>query len=90
LPFGASGFIIKTMKQSRFNCVVISALAVAFTCQIFAAEFYSTSSTVGRNGDVLVTPANQIVRPVGKFIELPNMRPQALALSPDGKLLVTA
>src|SRR5262245_21683349 len=36
------------------------------------------------------TPANQILTPFGQQIELPGMRPQAIALSPDGKLLVTA
>jgi len=78
------------MNESRFNFVAIPVLICAFTCQLFADGFDSTSATVGRKGDELVTPANQIVRPVGKFIELPGMRPQALALSPNGKLLVTA
>src|SRR5438477_7839853 len=36
------------------------------------------------------TPANQILTPVGVQVELPGLRPQALALSPNGKLLVTA
>jgi DNA-binding beta-propeller fold protein YncE len=33
---------------------------------------------------------NQILTPSGVQVELPGMRPQALALSPDGRLLVTA
>jgi YVTN family beta-propeller protein len=37
-----------------------------------------------------VTPTNQILTPEGLQVELPGMRPQALALSPDGRLLVTA
>ncbi len=37
-----------------------------------------------------MTPMNQVVTPAGRLVELPEMRPQALALSPDGKLLVTA
>ncbi|MGC8743694.1 MAG: bifunctional YncE family protein/alkaline phosphatase family protein [Verrucomicrobiia bacterium] len=36
------------------------------------------------------TPANQILTPSGIQVELPGMRPQALALSPDGKILVTS
>jgi DNA-binding beta-propeller fold protein YncE len=36
------------------------------------------------------TPANQILTPAGIQVELPGMRPQALALSPNGRLLVTA
>ena len=35
-------------------------------------------------------PVNQIVTPAGLQVELPGMRPHVLALSPDGKILVTA
>ena len=38
----------------------------------------------------LVTPVNQIVSPAGTQVELPRARPNALALSPDGRLLVTS
>ena len=37
-----------------------------------------------------VTPVNQLVTPAGRQIDLPGLRPQALALSPDGAILVTA
>jgi YVTN family beta-propeller protein len=33
---------------------------------------------------------NQILTPAGLQVELPEMRPQAIALSPDGRLLVTS
>jgi len=55
-----------------------------------ADDFASTTALVGRMTNGLMTPANQLVTPAGSSIELPGMRPQALALSPDGKLLVTA
>ena len=46
---------------------------------------------VGRAGtNRAVTPVNQIVTPAGVQVELPGMRPQAIALSPNGRLLVTA
>ena len=46
---------------------------------------------VGRVGaNRTVTPVNQALTPAGKIIELPGLRPQALALSPDGRLLVTS
>jgi YVTN family beta-propeller protein len=46
---------------------------------------------VGRVGENRYrTPANQILTPTGLQVELPGMRPQALALSPDGRLLVTS
>ena len=37
-----------------------------------------------------ITPANQILTPAGLQVELPGLRPQALALSPDGRILVTS
>lgn len=36
------------------------------------------------------TPTGQILTPAGRQVELPTLRPQALALSPDGKRLVTS
>ena len=37
-----------------------------------------------------VTPTGQILTPAGRQVSLPGMRPQALALSPDGRLLATS
>jgi YVTN family beta-propeller protein len=37
-----------------------------------------------------VTPTGQVLTPAGQQIELPWLRPQALAVSPDGKLVVTS
>ena len=52
---------------------------------------FSTRETVGRTStNRFYTPANQVLTPAGFQVELPGMRPQALALSPDGRLLVTA
>ena len=51
----------------------------------------STQEAVGHVGpNRYYTPANQVLTPAGLQVELPGMRPQALALSPDGRLLVTA
>ena len=50
-----------------------------------------TTQRVERIGpDRYYTPVNQVLTPVGQQVELPGMRPQALALSPNGRLLVTA
>lgn len=35
-----------------------------------------------------IIPTNQILTPAGRQIDLPRMRPQAVALSPDGSLLI--
>jgi YVTN family beta-propeller protein len=46
---------------------------------------------VGRRGpNRTVLPVNQIVTPLGVQVDLPGLRPQALALSPDGRTLLTA
>src|SRR5215204_5559753 len=52
---------------------------------------HATTETVGRVGtNRFYTPANQVLTPAGIQVELPGMRPQAIALSPDGRWLVTA
>jgi len=43
---------------------------------------------VGPNRTVL--PVNQILIPTGSQISLPGLRPQALVLSPDGRLLAVS
>src|SRR5205807_10615313 len=46
---------------------------------------------VGRvSSNVVETPVNQRITPAGLQVELPGMRPQALALSPDSKVLAVA
>lgn len=40
--------------------------------------------------DHVVVPVNQVLSPAGRQVELPGLRPQVLALSPDGKLLATS
>src|ERR1035437_4035311 len=53
-------------------------------------NFGATTETVGRHSTGFETPVNQFVTPAGRLVELPGMRPNALALSPDGQLLVTS
>ncbi len=53
------------------------------------SSFDATTETVGHNTNGLETPVNQLVTPAGISVMLPGMRPNALALSPDAKLLVT-
>ncbi len=55
-----------------------------------AAKSFSTTERVGRAAkNHVVTPVNQTLTPRGLQVDLPGMRPQAIALSPDGRLLVT-
>lgn len=61
----------------------------AIRAQIPASR--SDAEQVGRAADGrIITPVNQILTPYGRQVDLPEMRPQAVALSPDGKLLITA
>ncbi len=51
----------------------------------------TSTDRVGRwRDDVIVTPVNQVLTPYGKQVELAGLRPQALALSPDGRLLIVS
>jgi YVTN family beta-propeller protein len=51
----------------------------------------SDTEQVGHvNSNRFVTPVNQIVTPYGKQVDLPGLRPQAIALSPDGRLLAVS
>src|SRR5688572_9582450 len=51
----------------------------------------SPTDMVGRHGtNRTVTPVNQVLTPYGLQVELPGLRPQAIALSPDGRLLATS
>jgi len=69
---------------------IVVAAAAAVPGSLWGDDFPATTATVGHNGDTLVTPVNQLVTPTGTLVELPGVRPNALALSPDGRLLVTA
>src|SRR3954462_5534219 len=52
---------------------------------------FTTEERVGRVGtNRTVTPVNQVLTPSGTQVELSGMRPQAIALSPNGKLLATS
>jgi YVTN family beta-propeller protein len=47
-----------------------------------------TAAALSAQGTTL--PVNQVVTPLGRQVELPKLRPQALALSPDGRILVVS
>ncbi|SPE52475.1 Phosphoesterase [Verrucomicrobia bacterium] len=53
-------------------------------------QFNSTTESVGLKADGYETPVNQFLSPAGTLVSLPGIRPNALALSPDGRRLVTS
>src|ERR1035441_7648195 len=89
-------FELMSFAQSRFVRAVVLVVGLASihsTCrgQSSAELELSTCETVGEIGtNRYYTPVNQVLTPAGIQVELPGMRPQGIALSPDGRLLVTA
>jgi len=73
-----------------FSFAAIFVLNLALTAQAQEDLFDATTEIVGQNTNGLETPVNQLVTPAGILVPLPGMRPNALVLSPDGKLLVTS
>ena len=73
--------------------VVVGLGGIHSTCrgQARAELPFSTLDKIGQLGtNAYYTPVNQVVTPAGRQVELPGMRPQAIALSPNGRVLVTA
>jgi len=81
-------------SESKLNLLLLGAgLFIICGCRSSHdhSGFVSTQDPVGRLGkNRYYTPANQLLTPAGLQVELPGLRPQALALSPDKKLLVTS
>jgi DNA-binding beta-propeller fold protein YncE len=71
-------------------------LGISMFCLLAGAAGFqkisqSPQEKVGRLGpNRYYTPTNQVLTPIGLQIDLPGLRPQALALSPDGRLLAAA
>ncbi len=61
-------------------------------CGVAGAEsFPPTDLPVGILGsNTFSTPVNQVLTPAGTQVELPGLRPQTIALSPDGKWLAAS
>jgi len=79
------------MKHKIFvRCFLALLLGHAARAAETPENFDATTEIVGWQTNGLETPVNQLVTPAGIFVELPHLRPNALALSPDHKLLVTS
>jgi YVTN family beta-propeller protein len=81
------------LKSFIWHIVFGSLIGFSFTGwtgQSNTGDFDTTTNIVGHSTSGLETPVNQLVTPAGTQVELPGIRPNALALSPDGRLLVTS
>src|SRR5258707_1294565 len=79
--------------RPRLPHILLAAFTFGLICQseLQSAAESSNAQHVGQAGpNVYLTPANQILTPAGIQVDLPGLRPQALALSPNGQILVTA
>ena len=70
-------------------CLVISLVVLTGA---FAADdpFDSTTDSVGWKTNGYETPVNQFLSPAGIQVQLPGVRPNALALSPDGRRIAAS
>jgi len=79
-----------SVRRAPLICLLVAAMA----CVLAASGRQGSQSTneiVGRLGENrFYTPVNQILTPAGLQVDLPDLRPHALALSPDAGLLVVA
>ena len=80
------------MKQMIIGGILLATtLAAAVQGQTVEHQGFDPRDHVGRMGtNRVLLPVNQVITPAGIQVELHGLRPQVLALSPDGKLLLTA
>ena len=81
------------MQQPRLSLVLLALVASACrqgASPTLPARAIDTEVVGRRVASRTVLPVNQVVTPSGVQVELPGLRPQALALSPDGRILLTA
>ena len=94
IPFGSKLSIIVAFQDHDFlrYIRILSWLFVAILASSSSAqEIGDDPLLVGRHrDDVIVTPVNQLLTPTGIQVELSGMRPQAIALSPNGRTLVVS
>jgi YVTN family beta-propeller protein len=85
-----------TSMHSKWESIQLAVTSIALLLLLVLAGScrttdYSSTEPVGEiSPQRYITPVNQVLTPIGIQVELPGMRPQAVALSPDGRLLVTS
>lgn len=76
------------MKMERG--ILFALTALLWSSLLSAEDFDATTQSVGQIPGGIATPVNQVVTPAGIQVRLRGVRPNALALSPDGRLIVTS
>ncbi|UCD51276.1 MAG: bifunctional YncE family protein/alkaline phosphatase family protein [Phycisphaerales bacterium] len=70
--------------------LLVSSFLLIAGCSRRATSYFNTEPVGEIAPQRYVTPVHQVLTPVGIQVDLPGMRPQAVALSPNGHLLATA
>jgi YVTN family beta-propeller protein len=80
------------LTKTSTTCVALAAMVFSLVARAQSPlESLDWSEAVGRSdSNRIVLPINQVITPAGVQVELHGLRPQVLALSPDGKILVTS
>src|SRR5580765_4122054 len=87
--FETSDFPLVKMKCTILSLTVLSGALCLANAQSPAKRAPARSENEKASGPISV-PVNQVLTPAGTQVELPGLRPQVIALSPDGGLLVTS
>src|SRR6476620_5282069 len=84
-------FAMRTLPYLFSLLIIVLGFGCATKTTAPRARLLTDASTVGRvDVNSYITPTGQLLTPSGQQIELPGMRPQALAFSPDGKVAATS
>lgn len=75
-------------RKNASVCLLLCLLVVGTACR--EKELPDTERVGASGPGRTVVPVNQVVAPAGFQVPLPGLRPQALALSPDGRLLAVS
>jgi DNA-binding beta-propeller fold protein YncE len=79
------------MKSTILRLAALLAPVCLASAQSLATQTLSPSDKdAARITAPISVPVNQLLTPAGIQVELPGLRPQVIALSPDGSLLVTS
>jgi len=87
--------MINNIKLKKNKRIIRLTSAVLFMFSVFGSisclQQESIREQVGVSGENrTILPVNQILEPIGTQIPLPGLRPQALALSPNGQILAVS
>ena len=84
--------MIVTQMKNLSSCLLVALSAVVLGgCRL--PETRSSPKTGAQpvaHAEAIPVPVNQVLTPAGRQVDLAGMRPQVLALSPGGELLVTS